>query len=177
MAVETHVHAGSGTWRELVGIHIHAGSGTWRELSEMWTHAGSGTWRKIFETSSCDCSASIDTISQTYDPSGCTCQTSPKVIKQGKRCIRWNYTGDTACHEAQIQYAQGGSYFTVATVELNQSSATAGAPCSGSVYEGYYSTGARCVNDARTYRVRAIKKSDSTVCDTSSATSTTNCIV
>ncbi len=180
MAVETHIHAGSGTWRQLVEFHIHAGSGTWRNLSEAWSHAGGGTWHKIFEVAGCACgTANIDATAQNYDPSGCTCQTTPKVILQSKRCIKWNYTADDlACQKAQIQYnVSGGSYTTIATLyELNRSSATAGSPCSGSAHEGYYSTGFRCVNDNRQYRVRAVL-TDLTVCDTGVLQNTTNCIV
>lgn len=178
MATETHIHAGGGVWRELDEFHIHAGGGTWRDLDEAYVHAGGGVWRKIFEKVSCDCTgASIDAFSRTWDATGCTCQTTPKVIQQTKVCCRWNYSGDTACQEMQIQYnVSGGSYVTAGTCELDQSSASAGSPCSGATYEGYWSS-VLCRGQTRQYRGRILVKGVGTVCDTSATQGTTSCLV
>lgn len=178
MATETHIHAGGGTWRELDEFHVHAGGGTWRDLDTAYVHAGGGTWRKIFEAVSCACTgASIDSQDQQYDPTGCTCQQTPKVEEFGYRCLRWNYTGDTACQEMQVQYSTGGSYVTEQTVELNQSSGHAGGICSGATYEGYAATdNAACTDDDRTYRLRLVLKGSGIVCVTGTAFSSVTCI-
>jgi hypothetical protein len=179
MAADSWVYDGA-TWRNISEWWAYDGA-SWRDIQEAWSYDGS-VWRKVFEVSSCVCgTTTIDTTTQTYNPSGCTCQTTPKVIKQSKRCIRWNYstTEALACVKAQIQYnVSGGSYTTEQTVELNQSAASAGGICTGTTYEGYAAVGfsGGCVNDNRQYRVRAVVTGGGTVCSTGALQNTVNCI-
>ena len=165
------------TWREISEFWAYDGA-TWREIQEAWVYDGS-VWRLVHEVSSCACgTANIDSTAQNYDPTGCTCTSTPKVLHFSKTCIKWTYTADDlTCQKAQIQYnIGGGSYITVTEVELNQSSGTAGSPCSGSAYEGFWSS-VSCVTDTRQYRVRAVLSGGGTVCDTGVTQNTRNCIV
>lgn len=176
MAADSWIYDGA-TWRNITEWWAYDGA-TWRDIQEAWAYDGS-VWRKVFEVSSCVCgTTTIDSTGQNSDPTGCTCQTTPKVIQTSKRCIKWTYstTEALACVKAQLQYnVSGGSYTDVSPlVELNQSSASAGAPCSGSAYEGYWAS--ICVTDTRQYRVRAVTPAI-TVCSTGTLQSTVSCIV
>jgi hypothetical protein len=149
----------------------------WRDLNDVWIY-DNVAWRKVFEKSTCDCTGvTLDATALNSDVSNCTCQTSPKVIKQVRVCYKWNYSGAlNSCHHAHMQYSTtGSSWLTLAdNLAVNiQQSGTLG--CTGT-YEGEYEY-SFCRTELWYYRVRLELDSDSTVCATGTSRRSAGCLV